>query len=56
MNHFRLVDTFSKGYYFILVDSNTITDLPAVYIESTISKVQQMPLLLKLTLIVSANK
>ncbi len=31
MNHLLLVDTFSKG--FILVNSNTITDLSAVYIE-----------------------
>ncbi len=30
MNHLLLVDTFSKGYYFILVDSDITTDLPAV--------------------------
>ncbi len=34
MNHLLLVDTFSKVYYFILVDSDTTTDLSAVYIES----------------------
>ncbi len=56
MNHLLLVDTFSKGYYFILVDSDTTTDLSAVYIESIMLKVLQMPLLLKLALNVNANK
>ncbi len=56
MNHLLLVDTFSKGNYFILVDSDTTTDWPDVYIDSAISNMFQISLLLILALNVSANE